>query len=405
MDNIGAYNPRLIVTFQISHVGAATATSRSGRVAYHAVKIKTFDTAAWYMGRHESVPIERDGPGHHRVGRRHQPILFLKVYEHLRRRWHQESAPSRRSRWRIHHVQRHPTHEDHLEEPGSEEHRRRRSGLRGHPRQEQRIAAPLARPRRHDLSLVNAHPITAKELAAWKQSVGVAEKGKNYNKVIDGHGTGFRPPTEEEWAEIARSTMVIDSLKYDQLGAPPSVDLSASTAFPPIGNQGGVGLCVAWSMGYYVKTFQEALEHGWNLSTVKSLGSYPTYPDSQLNHIMSPSWIYNQINGGIDGGSTYLDAADLIFNLGAASWNTVPYSGTDYTSWPSVAGDREAPLYRGAKPLDAEWGMHYVLNVTTDAQIAILKTLLSSNIPVSISVDADKYANLTSDDAWDITHQ
>jgi hypothetical protein len=156
-------------------------------------------------------------------------------------------------------------------------------------------------------------------------------------------------------------------------------------------------------MGYYVKTFQEALEHGWNLSTVKSLGSYPTYPDSQLDHIMSPTWVYNLINGGVDGGSTYVHAADLIFNLGAATWNTVPYTGANATSWPSEAGYREAPRYRGVKPLDAEWGMHYVLNVTTDAQIAILKTLLANNIPVSISVDADKYVNLTSDDVWDTT--
>ena len=256
-------------------------------------------------------------------------------------------------------------------------------------------------------SLVNAHRMSDSELAELKRRVGVADKNKNYNIRIKEHGTGLRPPTEEEWSKIQKSALIIDSLKAGSgtLGLPPSVDLGSSICFPPIGDQGSQGSCVAWSTAYYIKTFQEALEHGWDLSTVHTLGAYPAYyPDSQLNHILSPTWVYNQIDGGVDTGAYYDNAAAIICNLGAASWQTVPYTVTDPVSWASEEGYREAPLYRGRIPADSEWGTHYYLWVTTDAQIAILKTLLANNIPVSIAVDANKFSALSADDVWDVSN-
>jgi hypothetical protein len=182
------------------------------------------------------------------------------------------------------------------------------------------------------------------------------------------------------------------------------VDLGALPAFPHVGNQGSQGSCVAWSIGYYVKTFQEALEHGWDLSTVQMTGSWPYSPNAQQDHLMSPTWVYNQINGGVDLGSNPIQAADLIFALGTASWNTVPYTVSNSSAWPSEAGYREAPLYRGIQPPDTEWGMHYSLVIDTDAEIAILKALLAANVPVSISIDAGKYSALTADDLWNVSN-
>jgi hypothetical protein len=258
-------------------------------------------------------------------------------------------------------------------------------------------------------SLVNSHLMTNAELASLKARIGVAIPNRNYNVVIKGHGTGLRPPTEAEWAQIQKGTKIIDSLKVALVGAPPAVDLSVSEHFPPIGNQGNQGSCAAWSTGYYIKTFQEALEHNWDLSTVHVIGSYPLYyPDSQLDHIFSPAWIYSQINGGADGGSALTTAAGLLCSLGAATWQTVPYSlhnpsvTADWATWPSEAGYRDAPPHRGAIPSDSEWGMHYFLTVTTDAQIDILKALLAANMPVSIGVDANQYPSLSSDDVWDV---
>ncbi|MGD8507122.1 MAG: hypothetical protein PVF15_10750, partial [Candidatus Bathyarchaeota archaeon] len=117
--------------------------------------------------------------------------------------------------------------------------------------------------------IVVEHKISSLELEELKRELGVWEEGRNYNQIIDGHGTGLRPPTEEEWAEIASSASVVEEILLDhQPGDPPptSIDHTTSPWFPPIGNQDGEGSCTAWALGYYMKTFQEAKEHGWDLS-------------------------------------------------------------------------------------------------------------------------------------------
>src|SRR5689334_11121609 len=60
---------------------------------------------------------------------------------------------------------------------------------------------------------------------------------------------------------------------------PPSVDLSAS--MPAVGNQGQQQSCVAWSVAYALKSYQEKVETG-------------------KQDLFSPSFIYNQINNGIN---------------------------------------------------------------------------------------------------------
>ncbi len=254
-------------------------------------------------------------------------------------------------------------------------------------------------------NLVNSHRMTDAELSQMKRIIGVAEKGKNYNKIINGHGTGLRPPTEEQWARIQQTTRIVDSLKSGgPLGAPLSVDLSALKSFPPIGNQGSQGSCASWSTTYYIKTFQEALEHNWDLSTVKMIGSWPHQPDSMQDKLFSPNFVYHQINGGADTGSYSTDNTDILSNIGAASWQTFPYYDTDKTSWPSEAAWREAPLYRSNIPAAGDYGMAYSVYITSAAQITILKTLLENNIPISISVNADLYQNLTAQDVWNETN-
>lgn len=251
--------------------------------------------------------------------------------------------------------------------------------------------------------LVNARPMTEAEFDRLKRRVGVWTRGRNYNRIIGGHGTGLRPPTEEQWARIRTGTRIIDSLKPAGAapGLPPSVDLSASKHFPPIGDQGVEGSCTSWSNAYYIKTFQEALEHDWDLSGVRMVGAYPGYPDSMQDRIFSPDFVYHQVNGGMDGGSFFTGNAEILCGIGAASWLSFPNNDRNTTSWPSEAAWREAPLFRGSIPDAAAWGTTYCLNVDTDQKVNILKTLLANNIPISIAVDANQYRNLTADDVWD----
>jgi len=135
-----------------------------------------------------------------------------------------------------------------------------------------------------------------------KETLGTHEEGVDYNEIMKGYGTGLRPPSEEEWR-------VIESSWYEILGFSPqdvlpySVDHSDSLYFPPIGNQGSEGSCVAFSLGYYTSTFYEARDRNWNLSGATWEGGFYGAPsDSYQDRIFSPDFVYHQINGGRDTG-------------------------------------------------------------------------------------------------------
>lgn len=124
---------------------------------------------------------------------------------------------------------------------------------------------------------------------------------------------------------------------------PPRKDLSQF--FPTPGDQLCQSSCTAWAVAYALKTYQERVETGWALNTPR--------------HIFSPAFIYNQINGGEDGGSHITDAFDLIIRRGAATWSTMPYDGGrkeggrcvsrgDYRRQPSSTAYQEAANFRGA---------------------------------------------------------
>src|SRR3972149_399511 len=240
---------------------------------------------------------------------------------------------------------------------------------------------------------VTEHQITALELQQLKNNIGILDPSQSYSQLVDGHGTGLRPPTEAEWAKIGASAYTVDGVEYqDGDGAPAQVDQSTKPWFPPIGNQGSQGSCVAWAVGYYVKTFQEAQEHGWDLSGATWTSGRPSV--SYQNEIMSPAFIYNLINGGADAGSSYYDAISLICFVGASSWQKMPYNLSTYTAWPSEDAWTEAASYRGNSS-----GYQY-LSVTSDSGLASLKNWIASGNLAVISVDANKYSGLTSADVW-----
>ena len=212
--------------------------------------------------------------------------------------------------------------------------------------------------------------------------------------MIDGHGTGLRPPSEQEWNEIAKNSYSIDLVSY-QGNLPSSVDESTKSWFPPIGNQGSQGSCVAWSIGYYVKTFQEAQEHSWDVSAARWFAGSPGYPtQSYQNKIISPAFIYNLQNGGEDNGLAFSSAINLICSVGVCSWEKMPYTQADYTSWPTELAWTEAPLNRGDN------GGYQWMDLSTDQGLANLKSWLASDHLVTIGVDGYKYSGLTSGDIW-----
>jgi len=186
-------------------------------------------------------------------------------------------------------------------------------------------------------------------------------------------GTGGQTVDPKTYAGFDRT-----HLSSDLLGAPgepptepKSVDLSPN--FPTPGDQGQQGSCVAWATGYALKSYQEGVEMGWSLDTT--------------DHLFSPAFIYNQVNGGQDGGSQIFDALDLIINQGAATWNLMPYTDQDFRNQPSAAVQAEAAKFKGLK--------RYTLSTLSD-----LKGALAQRKPVVLGIEVfDQFYNLRGTDS------
>jgi len=144
----------------------------------------------------------------------------------------------------------------------------------------------------------------------------------------------------------------------EMLGAaedlPEAVDLTESSlllegqpsgdGIPPVGYQGDTSTCTGWATSYYYKTYQEWLEHGWDLGN-----GGPDY-----DHIFSPSFVYNQITATTDyecdDGAEIGDAMALIVNQGDLPWSEFPwisYPSYNCSTQPSPAQKSAALEYDG----------------------------------------------------------
>jgi CARDB len=254
---------------------------------------------------------------------------------------------------------------------------------------EQEQILPMSRSVTSSGLTFNERLLSSTEINEYINRFGAYEPGKNYNQIINGkYGTGDAPPTRES----LEKTKLLESVESTSLRGtlPSSWDNSESIYFPPTGNQGSEGSCAAYSFGYYIQTYTEAREHGWDLSSTGWTGAWPGYPDSNLDKIFSPDFIYHLINSGEDNGSNSIQAASLIIRIGGAPWNLMPYDTSDSTSWPSEAAWRAAPLYRGR-----ETGKYYwddlpsgFFVIEDDSDIQLLKSLLAAGYCLSTAIEA-----------------
>ncbi len=156
------------------------------------------------------------------------------------------------------------------------------------------------------------------------------------------------------------------------------VDLSAEV--PPIGDQGGQGSCVSWSLGYYHRTQLEYRERHWDLS--------------DLHHQFSPAFIYNQVNGGADRGSYFEHSARLVCEQGCASMADIPYNQYDYRSWPSESAYSHAIPFR-----TKAWNWMYVRDTV---ELGNVKQLLANGSTVVLGINC--YQNFMNIEQFDNTY-
>lgn len=181
---------------------------------------------------------------------------------------------------------------------------------------------------------------------------------------------GMDSPTVEELMKERSSAHPTAETLYSA-SLPSKIDLSSQ--FPPIRSQGQQGSCVAWSVAYNTKSYQEKLERGW------------AYSDSTL---FSPAFVYNQINGGKDRGSSIYHAMKLIEDDGCATLSKSPYNARDYRTQPSSTARYEAKKYKAK----SSHSMKY-------SDIKGIKTHLASGQPVNFGMGIDaKFYALDKDD-------
>ncbi|NLK86507.1 MAG: hypothetical protein GX279_03335 [Clostridiaceae bacterium] len=111
----------------------------------------------------------------------------------------------------------------------------------------------------------------------------------------------------------------------DPSSLPSSVDHSGSALLPPVGEQ-HENSCVGWAAGYYLRSYQQAKDFMWDVMQDGIIIS---------NHVFSPSFIYNQLNNGIDNGCSLADAAQLLQQTCAATMFDFPYIPGDFHTLPS----------------------------------------------------------------------
>jgi Papain family cysteine protease len=123
---------------------------------------------------------------------------------------------------------------------------------------------------------------------------------------------------------------------YSGAELPTSVDLSKD--MPPPQDQGLQSSCVAWSIAYALKSYQERVQAGHPI----------VLPNGRIDtqRVFSPAFVYNQLNQGRDGGVSFIDALNLVRDQGAALWADMPYDPAEYRRAPSPAARAAARRFR-----------------------------------------------------------
>ena len=159
---------------------------------------------------------------------------------------------------------------------------------------------------------------------------------------------------------------------------PSSVDLRAH--FPPVGNQGAYGTCVAWAVGYNLKTALEAMDKGHSTSDLTS----PSRQFSPKDLFWS---IPNSDKGDNCNGTGFEPAMDVMINRGIATMQSVPYDGLGNCNQSNTGGEAEASGYQISNYRKIE------VSVNT------IKSYIADNRPVAVGAKlGDNFMQWNSDD-------
>jgi len=155
---------------------------------------------------------------------------------------------------------------------------------------------------------------------------------------------------KEDAGKISR--IPIADIPFGGNDIPTEADLSDK--MPEVGNQGDQQSCVAWAIAYAMKGYQENLQLGEPLK-------------------FSPSFVYNQINGGKNVPTQVTDGLNVLSEQGVCLMDEMPYKENGYDEKPNAEAKRSAKRFR-----IAEWRRVNTMDIKE------IKTHLAAGLPVVI---------------------
>ena len=141
---------------------------------------------------------------------------------------------------------------------------------------------------------------------------------------------------------------------------PASVDNSKLKYFPPIRSQGNLNSCTVFSSVYYQLSYMKAFQLDLDIRD-----------DNDNTNKYSPKWVYNMVNGGLNG-PPLSDMDAVMENHGVCTWAEFPYDGDDYLSWCLDSNIWRSALNVRTNPTQS------IAHVDTDSGLLMLKELLNN---------------------------
>lgn len=137
---------------------------------------------------------------------------------------------------------------------------------------------------------------------------------KRINEVSIVDRTGYLPD-QENWDNIPDVEPPYDDDELDSL--PEAVSLEHF--FPPIGDQGRYGTCVAWSTGYNLKTALNAIENKWTPAQLADPANQTSPKDLWMG-------VPSERKGKYCEGTIFEAAFSVLMTKGVSNMKKVPYS-------------------------------------------------------------------------------
>ncbi|MEM8909556.1 MAG: C1 family peptidase, partial [Bacteroidota bacterium] len=164
---------------------------------------------------------------------------------------------------------------------------------------------------------------------------------------------------EEDLGTVPAST----NFGFGNSNLPSSVNLIPQ--FPPIGDQGQLGTCVTWAVGYNIKTALSGMTRGLSTSQLANRANQYSPKDLFLA-------IPDQQKGPNCNGTNFSQALNTLQDRGVASFQTVPYSALGNCSqanlqsnWNAEASQNKIKYWRKIEP-----------------SVQSIKQNLANNVPV-----------------------